>query len=179
MSSLKKVSYESAHAERVDQHVLKLENVKREIVASSSSRNACSTRSRQHPVIDIKSPNTSSPFVHTTVHTSLTVPQSIKSEYGGRDSTRSMMYVDSDCERPLSRTGAESYVLTSQRSSKCEMQRGGTTDTEKELIMSASFRARRQCRQSELRLGINNSPGPGLEMEFVVNLVKQLVDCDS
>ena len=149
-----------------------------------------SSRSRQgllHSAMEIKSPVTTSPFVNTTINSSrcvqtvsLSVKHTARSEYGGgRDSTHSLQYVDSERDRSISNKspfGAESYVLTSQRSS---VMREQTHDAEKELIMSASFGERRQGRQTELKRGIINSPGAGLEMEFMVNLVKDLVDSDS
>jgi len=43
----------------------------------------------------------------------------------------------------------------------------------------SSSRMLRICRQTELRRGYNNSPGTGFELEFLVDLVRQLVDCET
>lgn len=62
--------------------------------------------------------------------------------------------------------------MTSQRSSVCR-----TND--QDMVMSASFGARRQSRNIELKRGIINDPAPGLELEYIVGLIKDLADAET
>jgi len=115
----KRIAYESAQASRIQTEEQIIIDLQRASTKKQSSR------SRQRPLNVAKSPVTksSSPFVQTTIQSSrgITVPTSVKqtsrSEYGGHESAMSMRYVDSEQDRPLSNLGgAESYVMTSQRS---------------------------------------------------------------